>query len=112
MEITQNLQENFMILKLKGRMDALTVSTFEETALKLPQDDKVLGIVIDFQELEYIRSAGLRALLKLAKNCRSSSKKLACCYMSKEVAEVFRISGFNILIKLSSNLDEALASVK
>lgn len=112
MEIAQSLQENIMILKLKGRMDALTVANFEDIALKIPQDESVLGIVIDFKDLEYISSAGLRGLLKLAKNCRSSNKKLVCCCLGKEVSEVFRISGFNMLIKLCSNLDEALALVK
>ena len=74
MKITQDLQDNIMILKLIGRMDALTVENFEDIALKLPQEAEVLGIVIDFQDLEYISSAGLRGLLKLAKNCRSSNK--------------------------------------
>lgn len=112
MKITQYLQDNIMILKLIGRMDALTVENFEDIALKLPQEAEVLGIVIDFQDLEYISSAGLRGLLKLAKNCRSSNKKLACCCLSKDVSEVFRISGFNMLIKLCSNLNEALSLVK
>lgn len=112
MEINQTIQENIVILKLKGRMDAITVANFEDIALKIPQNKDILGIVIDFQELEYISSAGLRGLLKLAKNCRSSNKKLACCCLSKEIAEIFRISGFNMLIKLCSNLDEALALVK
>lgn len=112
MEITASREGNTVLLKLAGRMDALTVAKFEENALRLPQDNEISGIVIDFLDLEYISSAGLRGLLKLAKGCRSANKKLACCNLKQDVAEVFRISGFNMVIKLCASLDEALTAVK
>lgn len=111
MQITQSSQDNVITLQVSGRMDALTCASFEEQALSLPLDDSNKAIILDFKELEYISSAGLRGVLKLAKACKENKKKLACCNLSCNVFEVFKISGFAMILKIVNTKDDALKAV-
>ena len=51
-------------------------------------------LILDFQDLDYISSAGLRVILKATKNLKSAEGKLVLCAMQDYVKEVFEISGF------------------
>ena len=47
------------------------------------------------KELEYISSAGLRALLALKKNLASQNKELEIHNLNPVCQEVFKVTGFN-----------------
>ena len=51
-------------------------------------------MAVDFAELEYLSSAGLRVLLKATKRLKQASGKIVLCDMADYVREVFEISGF------------------
>ena len=98
------------IIHVDGRIDALNAGKFEEKILPLCQgEDK--GFVLDFSKLVYISSAGLRAILKMAKQCKAVGKKIVICNLASEVREVFTISGFDLIIKISENTDSALSQI-
>ena len=67
-------------------------------------------ILIDFEALEYISSAGLRVLLATAKKLKSAGGDLKICSLNDTVQEVFDISGFSSILTVSANPEEALAS--
>ena len=58
------------VIEVEGRMDALSVGEFEEKVIPQCSVDGITGYVIDFSKLIYISSAGLRAILKVAKLCK------------------------------------------
>ncbi len=98
------------IIHVEGRIDALNAGSFEEKIIPLCQND-VKSFVIDFSKLVYISSAGLRAILKMAKQCKSVNKKIVICNLASEVKEVFKISGFDLIIKICENLETAVSEV-
>lgn len=76
---------------LSGRLDTTTAPELDAFAEKALADTQEL--VLDFGELEYISSAGLRVLLKMQKlmNKKGSMKLI---HVGEVVKEVFEITGF------------------
>jgi anti-sigma B factor antagonist len=95
MEITV-IHENDLIIKLKGRLDTTTSIKLDERIKE--EEIKENNVILDFKELEYISSAGLRTLLQLKKNLASENKTLEIHNINAVVKEVFNVTGFkNIL---------------
>ncbi len=93
-----------------GRLDGLTVGEFEEQVRENSAVEDQL-LLIDFSSVEYISSAGLRVLLILAKSMGSAESKFALCALSDSIMDVFRISGFDQIMSIYKDREEALASI-
>lgn len=76
---------------LTGRLDTATAPEMEAFAEKELTDTKEL--VLDFDGLEYISSAGLRVLLKIQK-LMNSKGTMKVIHVSEMIQEVFDITGF------------------
>lgn len=90
-------EKNTIIIKPTGRLDSMTSPDFEKGLseyLKSPDSN----LLLDFDELDYISSAGLRVVLNAAKVFREVEWKFAACNMQDHVREVFEISGFDSFI--------------
>lgn len=79
------------ILILKGRIDTTTAPEFEETLKEVTEEAKEL--ILDFSEVQYVSSAGLRAILKGQKlmNTKGSMKLL---HVNDGIMDIFEITGF------------------
>ncbi len=84
-----------LTIALEGRLDTQTAPSLEAELGK--QLDGVKELVLDFEKLDYISSAGLRVLL-------SAQKKMNACGMMKvirvneTVAEIFEVTGFSDIL--------------
>ena len=92
----------------EGRIDGRNAADFQDSLIGAidSSDDRV---VIDLTDLVYISSAGLRAVLLIAKSLDQRSAKFSLCSLSAPIREVFEISGFDQIIKIHGSRDEALA---
>ena len=88
-EIKRNAEE--IKIELAGRLDTTTAPALDKTINEDIEGMKKL--VIDFKNLEYISSAGLRVLLGAQKKMQKigSMKVINVC---EEVMEVFEMTGF------------------
>ena len=85
-----------MVVVLQGRLDTTTSQELEAVLEK--EEVKENLVVLEFKELEYISSAGLRLLLSLKKKLEKDNKKLEIRNINDVVKEVFNVTGFiNIL---------------
>ena len=77
--------------KLTGRIDTVTVGEAEK---ELKADlDTVTEYILDFKQVDYISSAGLRLLLSLQKTMnKQGSMKLI--NVNEMVSEIFDVTGF------------------
>jgi len=89
---------------LTGRLDTKAAQDFEKTALSW----ECRNVVLDFTELEYISSAGLRSILVLAKRLLPLGGKLVLFGMSGVVEEVFGVSGFDSFLPVTKSREEAI----
>lgn len=88
--------EDKMVVYLKGRLDTVTSLEFNEKLNK--EEIKEQVVIVDMKELEYISSAGLRALLALKKSLVAKGKELEIHNLNAICEEVFKVTGFiNIL---------------
>jgi anti-sigma B factor antagonist len=109
MEIITNLENNILVLKLRGRLDTNASMEFEqevEEAIKFSKKNMIL----DFSELEYICSSGLRVIIQTAKKLKSFQGELVLCCMEEYIKEVFEISGFDAFLEICSTKEEAINS--
>lgn len=104
-QLNDNTISGTEIISISGRLDALSSSALEEKIDPLTHKDTTSSLVFDLAGLEYISSAGLRVLLKTAKNCKNTSKKMFLCGLTKNVSEVFKISGFDLILDIKPDLN-------
>ncbi|ACN17179.1 RsbV [Desulforapulum autotrophicum HRM2] len=109
MEIIQERQDQIEVFKVKGRLDSNTSPLLEEQ-LNLCLDKGSTRMVIDFEGLEYISSAGIRVILKTMKKLEHTQGKLVLCTLQDYVQEVFEIAGFDTYLTLEPTREKAIAS--
>ncbi len=94
----------------KGRLDSATGPAFEKDLLQ-QIDEGRRRLLLDFVELQYISSAGLRIVLLAAKKMKTAGGKLALCSLNPQIAEVFDISGFSSILDIHPSRDAALSTL-
>jgi len=107
MEIFQTKSDDATILKLEGRLDTNTASSFENKLMGLINNNEH-KIVIDFTQLDFISSSGLRVLLMAGKKLKTVNGKLGLCALREHVKEVFDVAGFTMLFTMFPNQEEAI----
>ncbi len=110
MEISTEWQDGTLIANVGDRIDGTEAREFQET-LAAEIDDDLKGMVLDFEQLNYISSAGLRVILLTARVLQRQGGKLAICSLSDSIREVFEISGFDKIIPVHASRAEAAAAV-
>lgn len=108
MEIEFNKIENVTVLKLKGRADISNASKLENMCKKILEQN-AKDIIIDGTQLEFISSAGLRVLLKLAKEVKKRQGRLATAHVNDLVRNIFEISGFVELFPIYDSVTEGIS---
>ncbi|MBR1635338.1 MAG: AMP-binding protein [Lachnospiraceae bacterium] len=97
MIIERTQTENGITLSISGRIDTTTSPELREEIAKVPDD--TARLVLDFKDVAYISSAGLREILICRK--RFPEDRMLVTNVSSEVNEIFEVTGFDELIPLS-----------
>ncbi|RKY61262.1 MAG: anti-anti-sigma factor [Candidatus Neomarinimicrobiota bacterium] len=84
--------ENIYIFSIEGNLDSNTAGDLEKKLIPVI-DPNNTRFILDFSELNYISSAGLRVLLSAAKKLNQFRGKLILCSVKKDIKEVFEIAG-------------------
>lgn len=98
------------VVGISGRIDAAASTTFEAHCNKLVGKGE-RAIVLDFSDLEYLSSAGLRSILALAKQLKPLGGKVIICGLKGTAKEIFDISGFSSMFPMATTLEEAASQV-
>jgi len=107
-DIGERRQANILVLAPVGRIDNLTSAEFQARLLAAVTANSV-DVVIDFSAVEYISSAGLRALM-MASRQKPKERRLAVARLNAVVHEIFTISRFSHLIPIFATVEEASAA--
>jgi stage II sporulation protein AA (anti-sigma F factor antagonist) len=110
MEMIVRNEEKAAIIAVTGRMDAVSAPQFDKR-LETLMAEGATRIIVNFQDLEYISSAGLQIVLANAKKLESIDGELLLTNLSGAVKEVFEISGFDTIFQIFDDPDAALASL-
>ncbi|MDD5036013.1 MAG: STAS domain-containing protein [Methylococcaceae bacterium] len=111
MDLQTRTENNAIVLTLSGRLDAVTAPEYEKKIRDLIEGGNIC-FVVDFEQLDYISSAGLRALLVMAKLLNAKGGRACLANIKGNVQSVFDMSGFNAVFKIKDSVAEALAALK
>ncbi len=106
MEINLKEINEITVVQLSGELDSNT-SPEAESAINEKLKSGVKKMIVNFIDLDYISSAGLRVMLATAKKITAKDGELVICGLNEVVQEVFDMSGFSTILNLAD--DEAAA---
>ena len=86
-----------LTLGLEGRIDAVNATEVEKEINECLEANPHTSLVLDFENITYVSSAGLRVLLRL----RKKETNLRIVNVCTEVYEVFEMTGFTELIEIA-----------
>jgi len=108
MEITTQEFKHCDLVKVNGRVDSATAPNFSKV-LEKANEDGHFKIVIDMSELEYMSSAGFRALLATQRNCKRYNRgELVLVAVPERIREALELAGFTELFK---TFDDSITAV-
>ena len=97
MDISKQSKNGTLTLKVSGRIDTVTAPHFENYVNRWLYGINVL--VLDFSNVNYISSAGLRVLLTLQKKMMKQGE-MRLVNVNETVLVVFQVTGFDELLTI------------
>ncbi len=107
MELLQEIHGETTVVSISGRLDGITCADAEKT-LASAVSTAGGGLVLNLSELTYVSSAGLRVVLMTAKQLQAAQKTFAVCGLKSPVKDVFEISGFYKIFRITESVTQAL----
>lgn len=95
------------VINLKGYLDAHTAPTLENNFTKLIENNK-FKIVVNFEDLAYISSAGLGVFMAYVESIRENKGDIKLTSMSDKVYNIFDLLGFPLLYEIYKSEEEAI----
>ncbi len=99
--------EHRVILRIDGRVDAASAPILERKINSLIEEDHYL-LILDFSQIDYLSSAGMRVLLSATKKLKSKKGRLILFSVADEVEEIIKMAGFDKILHICSSEKEAL----
>lgn len=109
MDISTNEEGRVSVMKVNGRVDSATAPDLESALKKLVEGDKS-RIVLDLADVEYMSSAGLRAMVSTLKAVKRVNGDLRLASPSPRVEEVLRLAGLTSIFSIYPNPKDAVSS--
>lgn len=98
MNITKEYNEKELTLAVEGRIDTITSQELDkEINDEMGNFD---SLIMDFTDLEYISSAGLRVLIATQKKLKPDDIPFVIKNVNDAVREILRMSGFDKILKI------------
>lgn len=96
-----------------GRIDHAAAGLLEAQLLPVLEQATARhsAMVLDFADVEYISSVGLRVLMIAAKSMRAQDRPIAIAALQPVVAEIFSISRFDRVLTVYPTVRLALATL-
>lgn len=97
LNIQKEINGSDAVVKLEGRLDTTTAPQLENDLKSFMES--VTSLVFDFENLEYISSAGLRVLLT-AQKFMSKQGSMKLIHVKDDVNEIFEVTGFSDILTI------------
>ena len=103
--MTDNLQ-SISIMKVEGRVDSETAPELD-TALTALLNENKNKIILNLQSVDFLSSAGLRAMVKALKGAQKSGGDVRLASVSQPIEVILRTVGMMQMFKMYSTSEEA-----
>ena len=110
LQIHCSSERDGVLVEIKGEITFTNMPVFQDKMETILTGEK-LNVVIDFSDVTYISSAGLRVLLKFSRDMSNTDRKLALFGLNEFVSDVFKVSGFDKIFNIKENKEKAFQTV-
>ncbi|MBI1793483.1 MAG: STAS domain-containing protein [Chloroflexi bacterium] len=108
MEISIKEFKHCNMVSVTGRVDSATAPQFSQT-MDAQMEKGVFKLVVDMSGLEYMSSAGFRALLAAQRNCKRYNRgEVFLASVPDRIREALELAGFTELFKTFADPLEAV----
>ena len=98
MNVIKTYDEKELTIEVEGRVDTVTAPDFEnEINDEIGNFD---SLILDFSNLEYVSSTGLRVLIKTQKQLKPENIPMTIKNVNDNISEIFRMSGFDKVLTI------------
>lgn len=105
----QVLENQIAVIKAEGRLDAATISAFEQT-LQQALADEYCRLIINMANVNYVSSSGLRALLAARRQAQAVGGNVFLCGLSFRVHQIFDMIGFMAVFGVYDDVGQAVGA--
>ncbi len=108
MNITQRVEGDVTVFLPEGRVDTQAATEMDQ-ALQAAMSAGNPNMVVDMSRVDYISSAGLRALAAAQVRSKAEGGDMKLAALNARVTRVFRIIGFDLLMSIHDTPEAAIA---
>jgi len=108
LDIAEERSGEITIIGVNGRVDTYTARPFQDRLTNLFKEGRS-RVMVDCTNVNYISSAGCRALLFVCQAAEHSAAKLALCNLSSEMRHVFELAGLIDHFAIYPSREEGIA---
>ena len=105
--IVEESKGNALILRFTGRLDAISSPIAEKKIAEFIDAGKN-NIVLNFEKIDYVSSAGMRLLLTSTKKMKAKNGKIVMSNIVPMVMDVIKMAGFDHILTMADNEENAL----
>jgi anti-sigma B factor antagonist len=102
-------ERGYVMVTVAGEVDIATVTRLRERLFQLAASGRTL--VVDLDQVSFIDSAGLAALVGTARRAAAHGASLQVVCARPRTRQLFRLTGLDGRVPLASTLDGALESM-
>ncbi len=110
-ELSTEEHERTLVISVAGRVDGMNTREFRGDLEQKTQEYGGSAIILDFEDLSYISSAGLRAILLVAEALSRRSKRFALCSLPSPILDIIQTTGFDNIIDVYVSRSSAIDAV-
>jgi len=108
MIITNTRYKHCDLLKVEGKVDSYTAPDLTK-AIEALNSESRYKLILDFSGLEYMSSAGFRALLVGQRNCKRFNRgEIVLALVPKRIMDALELTGFTPLFKIYDDITSAV----
>jgi anti-anti-sigma factor len=111
LDITSDRVDDVPVIALEGRVSNATAAALAD-AIAAAARGAPRGVVIDFSEVDYVSSAGVRALEAGAAALHDDGRKLVVCGVREIIAPTFALAGSIAHLAVEPSRERAVARLR
>ena len=110
MEVTFERRDGVLFISASGRLESANAADFLK-AVRAESEDVERAVIMDFADLTYLGSAGLRVVFMTASELEKRGAGFAVCSPPKPIAKVIKLSGVEQMVPVHPSREDALAAL-
>ncbi|MEH2252153.1 STAS domain-containing protein [Nostoc sp.] len=98
------MREEVKVIKLSGNLNAITSQEFRQNVSDILGSGAKI-VLVDFQDVTFMDSSGLGALVLAFKTLRAANTQLVLCSINEQVRILFELTNMDKVFEIFSSQD-------